>query len=290
MNVKNRTGHTPEGSFDDVGDIEQAQRTSVAGGKLGGSFSDKKRISSSSSFPLSVSDLSRTWQRQTTAVRYATIVIVSLATLFMFYSLYLHSFDVKQVEVDLLACTHRIFTQHNITYFLDYGSLLGAIRHKGFIPWDDMDIDIGVIATDSAKINALKQTFSDPNNYCGHMIHRSDVAHLPSFTSFVIRRGAFRIFPQRFVPYYVDVADYEVKNVDGKTVLYDLEYPELSLEYPLEKIAPVVPCEFEGLIVNCPRDHDFVLTKEFGADWRVPKKNFKPDMVNRENPAMTTPH
>ena len=43
--------------------------------------------------------------------------------------------------LDMLMQLDNVCTKHNLRYFLSYGSLLGAIRHNGFIPWDD-DLDV----------------------------------------------------------------------------------------------------------------------------------------------------
>ena len=49
--------------------------------------------------------------------------------------------DIQKVSLDIVKDIHSFCINNNIRYSLAYGSLIGAIRHKGFIPWDD-DMDI----------------------------------------------------------------------------------------------------------------------------------------------------
>lgn len=55
--------------------------------------------------------------------------------------------ELKGINIHILEAIDSFCRRHSISYSLGYGSLLGAVRHKGFIPWDD-DIDIIMLRDD----------------------------------------------------------------------------------------------------------------------------------------------
>ena len=60
------------------------------------------------------------------------------------------AYDIRTLQLrilDILVQVDRVCCSHQLTYYLAAGTLLGAVRHKGFIPWDD-DIDIAMPRAD----------------------------------------------------------------------------------------------------------------------------------------------
>ena len=109
----------------------------------------------------------------------------------------LESEDLKRIEKHLLDVLDSYCLDNDLRYFLTYGTLIGAVRHKGFIPWDD-DIDI--------------------------MMPRSDYDRLvASFNLAAADKNVRLLSHQEDPSYYLPIA----KLIDTSTVLkeaYDVDY------------------------------------------------------------------
>lgn len=66
--------------------------------------------------------------------------------------------EIRQIELDMLICVDAFCRDNNIQYSISAGTLLGAVRHHGFIPWDD-DADVTLPREDYDR---FINTFNDP--------------------------------------------------------------------------------------------------------------------------------
>lgn len=67
-------------------------------------------------------------------------------------------------QLDMLKKFHDVCVENNLKYFLCGGSLIGAVRHNGYIPWDD-DIDVGMLRDDYEKFIKLFDKYFDKGTY-----------------------------------------------------------------------------------------------------------------------------
>ena len=117
--------------------------------------------------------------------------------------------SIWDIELKILEEVDRICAKYNIQYFADYGTLLGAVRHKGFIPWDD-DIDLAMFRKDYNRFRKIaskefnnkffcQSGYSDKGFY-GELLHirmnDTTAIKLNSFPNLLYHQGIFiDIFP-----------------------------------------------------------------------------------------------
>lgn len=113
--------------------------------------------------------------------------------------------DIKEIhsyEAKMLAEVDRICQEENITYYLAYGSVLGAVREKGIIPWDtDMDI---MVKIDDLRFFLEVMNKKLPADYT--VVHREKDSTYPSLVPMVVLKEGWHdlihidIFPMVGLP------------------------------------------------------------------------------------------
>ena len=120
---------------------------------------------------------------------------------------------VQLTQLEIAKEIKRVCEENDIRYFLADGTFLGAVRHKGFIPWDD-DMDFGMLRADYEKFcriapsklkpeYCLQTWYTDPNYSLpfGKVMKRGTV-YLESKKTRRLKENGFYvdIFPYDYVP------------------------------------------------------------------------------------------
>lgn len=89
--------------------------------------------------------------------------------------------------LEMLIVVDKICKKHNIPYWLESGTLLGAVRHGGFIPWDD-DVDISILRKDQKRLRkALKEDLPSNLFLMDESVYRK--VHFKGYTRVVDKKS-----------------------------------------------------------------------------------------------------
>lgn len=95
--------------------------------------------------------------------------------------------------IDILDSFHKICQKNGLRYYLVFGTLLGAIRHKGFIPWDP-DIDVAMMRDDYEKLRDVFENNNIEGFYLEH--YKNEKNHISPH--YVLRKNG------TYIDYYKD--------------------------------------------------------------------------------------
>ncbi len=124
--------------------------------------------------------------------------------------------EIKKIELDILDFIDKVCRDNGLKYYLAAGTLIGAVRHKGFIPWDD-DIDIFMKREDYMKFIEICGADKDERYRC-LSLYGGDKTYYYSFVKVVDTRTVLK--------------EKKVKQIDGMGVWVDI----FPLDYYDEKL------------------------------------------------------
>ena len=174
---------------------------------------------------------------------------------------------------EALKLVARTLQEQKITYWLDFGSLLGAVRHKGFVPWDN-DIDIGVLESEKDRLmDALKNLFGALKGY--KLIDASEIRNY-------VPGSFFKVVSDNMDYEYLDIFPYLPYNEKQLICKWTYETEKRASEgfirhydaHPISNgtIFPLNRLFFEGFSFFCPNDPKRYLGIIYG-NWQALPQN-----------------
>ena len=124
--------------------------------------------------------------------------------------------ETKRIQCDLLQDIASYCEEKGLTFFLAYGTLIGAMRHNGFIPWDD-DIDIAMPRPD---YDEFVSTYNQRDSHCRVIDTSFDKDYGISFAKVYDDRTWLDEFKYRKDKYGVYIDVFPVEGVGGKVQVF----------------------------------------------------------------------
>lgn len=155
--------------------------------------------------------------------------------------------EVKEILLDLLWTFHRFCEEHDIRYSLDYGTLLGAIRHKGYIPWDD-DIDVCMLRSEYEKLESVFPKEME-NKYSFYSLNREKLWNRP-YGKFFNTRTVEKEKSNNNIGTGLGIDVFPIDDVPDNTYIFDTFRKRRLLLIQASRIKSIVWSKKRNLIKN----------------------------------------
>jgi LicD family protein len=158
----------------------------------------------------------------------------------------------------LMEFVHTLLEQHQITHWLEFGSLLGAVRDGHLIPWDP-DVDFGILLADVERVLALGPEIERAG-------HRLDTSHPGMLQIMFSARNARHL---DLFPFRIDAGIVTMAHPVG----YNWPGTAGTRPFPVSYIEAMGPVVVEGLELPAPSPVErFLIDHRFGEGFRTPQR------------------
>jgi phosphorylcholine metabolism protein LicD len=180
--------------------------------------------------------------------------------------------EAARESYDFLGKVIEILDRHQIEYWLAYGTLLGAVRHEGIIPYDD-DLDIKIWKKDVPKLLSLVSEFSQVGialtnaKLCLRVYKINGYDVRPKSKTFQIVPGVW--FVRRKAEKFPCCDIFPMEEEGDKIVLNNkiMRRDEPNAYYLKDEFYPLKKISFGTIIANAPNDPTGFLARHYKADW-----------------------
>jgi hypothetical protein len=160
--------------------------------------------------------------------------------------------------LELIGFVHGVLAEHGILHWLDFGTLLGAVREEALIPWDH-DADFGILARDAEAVLTLRDEIEQP----GYRVSLGDPAVIRVHYSEANRLGLdLTLWHERRGMLVSDESPLDLWPGMHDRTSFPATYLERLTEVRLDGRAFPAPCPVNRLLTE----------HRYGPDWRTPTR------------------